>query len=322
MSNKTKIWLITATSLVLIGGIIFAGAMTVLKWDFRKLSTVKYETNSYEINEEFNNISVNIDTADITFVSSEDEKTSVVCYEEKNEKHAVTVKDGTLAIEVVNTKKWYEYVGVNFGSPKITVYIPKGEYGALSIKTDTGDIKIPKEYKFESINISGSTADVTNYASVSSNIKIKLSTGDIYIKNISANTMNLTVSTGKVVAKEVNCKGNVNVKVSTGDTELSGVTCKNIISSGNTGDIYLKNVVAEEKLSIKRSTGDVIFKKSDANELFVKTDTGDVKGSLLTEKVFIAKTDTGRVDLPKTVTGGRCEITTDTGDISITVEKK
>ena len=32
------------------------------------------------------------------------------------------------------------------------------------------------------------------------------------------------------------------------------------------------------------------------------------------------KTDTGRVDVPKTVEGGRCEITTDTGDIKITVD--
>ena len=50
------------------------------------------------------------------------------------------------------------------------------------------------------------------------------------------------------------------------------------------------------------------------------TDTGDVKGSLLSEKIFIPTTDTGDVDVPKTVTGGRCEITTDTGDIKITVK--
>ena len=59
------------------------------------------------------------------------------------------------------------------------------------------------------------------------------------------------------------------------------------------------------------------MKECDAAEIFVETDTGDVKGSLLSEKVFIPKSDTGDIKVPKTVTGGRCEITTDTGDIKI-----
>ena len=51
----------------------------------------------------------------------------------------------------------------------------------------------------------------------------------------------------------------------------------------------------------------------------MKTDTGKVVGSLLSEKVFIAETSTGKVSVPKTTTGGKCEITTSTGDIKIEV---
>ena len=79
--------------------------------------------------------------------------------------------------------------------------------------------------------------------------------------------------------------------------------------------------VLEIFLLIKRSTGDVKFDGSDAAEIFIKTDTGDVTGSLLTDKVFITQTDTGNIDVPKTVNGGRCEISTDTGDIKISVKK-
>ena len=53
--------------------------------------------------------------------------------------------------------------------------------------------------------------------------------------------------------------------------------------------------------------------------MYVTTSTGEVTGSLRSEKVFITRSDTGRQDVPKSVTGGRCEITTDTGDIEITV---
>ena len=64
MSKITKIWLIIAASLVLVGCIIFGGVMTMLKWDFTKLSTGKYETHNYEIDEKFNNISIVTDTAE------------------------------------------------------------------------------------------------------------------------------------------------------------------------------------------------------------------------------------------------------------------
>ena len=91
-------------------------------------------------------------------------------------------------------------------------------------------------------------------------------------------------------------------------------------TSESTGDITLKNVIATEKFSIETDTGDVRFESSDAAEIFIETDTGDIIGSLLTDKIFITHTDTGRVDVPKTVTGGRCEIITDTGDIVLKIK--
>ncbi len=300
MRKTTKIWLIIAVSLVLVGSIIFTGIMSVLKWDFRKLSTVKYQTNLYEITENFDDISIKTDTADIVFAVSADGKCKVGCYEDKKEKHSVTVQENTLVINIVNQKSWYDYIGINFGSPKITVYLPKTEYTLLVIKTSTGDIEIPKDFKFQNVDISLSTGDVDFYASASELIKIKASTGDISLENMSAGLLEITVSTG--------------------DVDLKNIECNSVLSSGSTGDIHLKNVIAKEEFSIKRSTGDVKFNGCDAGEISVETDTGDVSGSLLSEKVFITKTSTGKIDVPNTVTGGKCEIKTDTGDIKITLK--
>ena len=62
--------------------------------------------------------------------------------------------------------------------------------------------------------------------------------------------------------------------------------------------------------------------EADAGELHIRTDTGDVTGTLRTKKVFITETDTGKVEVPKSITGGECEITTDTGDIKIEILKQ
>lgn len=320
MSKATKIWLIIAASLVLVGCVIFGGVAAMLQWDFTKLSTNKYVTNEYEINESFSSISIDVDTTDVNFVPSEDSKISVSCYEQNNMKHSVTVKDGTLTIKVVDTRKWYEHIGINFSSPSITVYIPKGEYGQLLLKSDTGDVEIPKELKFEKIDISTDTGDVTSHASASGVIKIKTSTGAVCVEDISAKELDVSVSTGNIVASHVKCAGEIKLAVSTGKTTLTDVICENLSSRGSTGNMILKNVIVGEVLSVERSTGNVKLDRCDAAQLFIMTDTGDVKGSLLSEKVFIYNTDTGDVDLPHTTAGGICEIYTDTGDIKITID--
>ena len=68
-------------------------------------------------------------------------------------------------------------------------------------------------------------------------------------------------------------------------------------------------------ISAERSTGNVNFENSDAAGICVKTSTGDVTGTLLTEKVFTAETSAGSISVPDTKTGGKCEITTSTGNI-------
>lgn len=313
MRKKTIGWMIAAISLIIVGCVIFGGVMMALNWDFSKLSTVKYETNEYEIQDMVQNITIVTDTADIVLVPSE--KVSVVCTERVNAKHAVSVKDGTLQIEIVGQIKWYEQIGLNFGTPKITVYIPQGQYGTLSIKGSTGEVTIPREYAFDGMDVHQNTGDVTSLASVSGDMKVRTSTGDIHIADLQAGTMSLSVTTGRITISNVQCNGDMHISVSTGKTKMTNVSCKNLTTSGNTGDIMLENVVAAGKLSVERSTGDVKFEGCDASEISVITDTGDVTGTLLSEKVFLCKTDTGRVDVPETITGGKCAITTDTGDI-------
>lgn len=281
MSKKTKKWLIIASFLLGIGCIIFGGTMTMLKWDFSKLNTEIYETNIREITENFNNISINTDTANITFKLSENEKCKIECFEEINAKHLIEIKNDTISINKNCEKAWYEHIGINFNSPKITVYLPKKEYSSLKIKESTGNVILPDDFKFDDVDVS-------------------LSTGNITAKNLSANKLKLSISTGKV--------------------NITNTTCKNLISNGTTGHITLKNVIASEKISIKRNTGNIEFENSDAAELEIKTTTGFVKGTLLSNKNFITKTSTGNIKTPTTATGGKCEITTSTGDIEIDIK--
>ena len=320
MSKAIKIWLIVAGALVMAGALMFVSVMSTMEWNFMRLSTEKYETNKHEISENFENISIQTDTSDIVFLLSSDEKCRVECYESKKEKHSVDVIDGVLHITSVNEKQWYDYVHIGFGSgPKLKIYLPKSEYEELYVKASTGDVELSEGLAFKSIDISLSTGDVKCNASAKNELKIKVASGDVLVENISAGSIDLRTSTGDIKATNTDCDGDVTIAVSTGDFILSNVECKNLISTGTTGDAVLSNVIAIEKIDIKRGTGDISFDSCDAAEIVVNTTTGDVKGSLLSDKVFITDTDTGRVDVPETITGGKCKITTDTGDIKISI---
>lgn len=315
-----KAWLIVVIALVAVGLIVFVAVMSEYRWDFTELNTGKFETSRYEINEEFNSLSMDTDTADIRFVLSDDKKCKVECYEEEKVRHTVTVRENVLVIEVVNNKSWYDYIGFNFSSPKLTVYLPKTEYATLSIKEHTGHIEIPSNFVFENVDISLSTGNVDTFASTSGLLKIKASTGKISVGNATVGELDLSTSTGEIAVSDVSCTGNIKLKVSTGKTNLTDIRCQNLTSDGDTGAISLNSVIATEKLTITRSTGDVKFNSSDAAEILVETDTGNVTGTLLTDKVFITHTDTGRVNVPETVSGGKCKITTDTGDIKLEIK--
>lgn len=110
------------------------------------------------------------------------------------------------------------------------------------------------------------------------------------------------------------------VKTDTGDIEIEEISAKGIKIETSTGDITLKKVIAD-KLDIESDTGDVELRDSDANDIEINTSTGDVEGRLLSEKIFTTETSTGRINVPKSLKGDSCRITTDTGDIEITIKK-
>lgn len=320
MSKATKIWIIIAFILILIGGILFVGIMMHLNWDFNKISTDDYETNTHAIDEEFENILIETNTADIEFIKDSDAK--VTCFEAKNENHTVIVENQTLKIKIENKKKWYEYISLNFRSPKITLSIPEGEYIDLAIQSDTGNTIIPNYFYFKNIEIEKSTGSVDCKASAESLAKIKTSTGSISIENASIGALDLSTSTGNISVKNTNCNTVLKADVSTGKIELDHIQCSTLSSDGSTGDIKIKNVVASGNFAIRRDTGDIYFDHADAGEINIETDTGDIGGTLLSEKIFIVETDTGKIDVPKSTIGGECQITTDTGDITLSIVQK
>ena len=321
MKKSTKIWLIAAVLLIVVGALILCCVGAGTKGDLGVLSNKKYETNRHAIEEEFKDIVVKTNTADVEILPSEGGAVEVVCVEESKVKHTVSVKDGALTVEVVDTRKWYDHIGI-FGmkAPKITVYIPAGEYGTLAVKASTGDVRMGEPLRFDGVDIKVSTGDIESLASCKGTMKLDTNTGDVKVKNVSVAMLDIWSGTGKISIENVTCEGEISASATTGDVNIADTACARFKSDANAGDIIMKNVVAAGEFSVTRSTGDVRFEACDAAEITVTTGTGDVKGSLTSEKIFIARSGSGKVKVPETTAGGKCKVKTTTGNIILTIE--
>lgn len=316
---KANVVFIIAAALILVSAALFVGVMAYNGWDFTKLSTDKLVTTTHTPTEVFSNIQINISTTDITLLPSEDGSTKVVCSEHAYEQHQVSVADDTLTIRNISKKKWYHHIGIQFTSPKITLYLPLQEYSQLAIEGSTSDVTVSADFQFETMDIHMTTGDVTVKAATTGDMTVQVTTGDICLINSSAANTKLTAGTGDITVTSCACAGNLTTRVSTGDVAFTDVTATTITSTGTTGDLSMVNVIATEKFSFERSTGDITMTRCDAGEIRIKVTTGDVIGSLCSEKIFHVTASTGDVDVPKTTTGGTCDITTSTGDVKITV---
>ena len=350
---------------------------------------------STSIGEGFVDIEIISNTADLTFVTSDECKIEYTTH--KRITYSTKVEDGVLKIKLEDNRRWFQKV-FSFGDgSKLTVYLPAGEYSSLTIKQSTGNIDIPADYKFGSADIDLSTGGTKFCASVVGDLKIHATTGDITLENVSCGSLDTKVSTGKtsyanvvvtgdaqlnastgdmflnnvsfgnlssvadtgaltatglngvgslsierntgdVSLSNVNCGnklavqtstgkidasnvscGDMTVAVSSGKVALTEVSCASLTTTGNTGDIEMISLIASGKIDINRTTGDVDFSGCDAEEIYVTTGTGSVKGTLLTNKIFQVRTNTGKIDVPESWEGGKCKITTTTGSVKISI---
>ena len=300
--NNKKTLLIVAVILAVTGGVIFTVAFAALGFDIAKLSTQKYEFNTYMLAEDFNSIKINTETASVILAASDSDECKIECVEREKMKHTAKVREGTLVIDVENTKKWYDYIGSSFGNETITIYLPKAVYASLSVNADTGSVEIPEMFSFESVCVKVDTGSIDCYADVSNSIELQTARGSICAENSKTD-------------------GEVKLKTSTGSIKIADIRCNRLSAESHTGSIDLTNTIADDNMTINCATGSVKFNSCDANEMKVETHTGSIVGTLLSDKIFFAKSAVGNVDVPKTTSGGTCELVTGTGDIKIEIKK-
>ena len=317
MTTGMKITII-GIILIVLGCLIFVGSMAPTGFDWSKLSTEKFEQKTYTTENTFQNICIEEEYGvDIKLLPATDGVCKIEYPESKNVTCEISIENGTLKIKESDNRRWYQLINFGFSSPTMTIYLPRREGQTLNIDANTGDIDIPEGLSFENLKIDLSTGDVTVSANVTGNLEIKASTGDIAVSNSAPASVSLTTNTGDITANAIHTTGDVSVKSSTGRQILNDVTCASANLRASTGYVKMANLIVSGHLQIETTTGDITFDRCNAATMKITADTGNVTGTLCAPKIVYANSGTGKIQVPHSTEGGLCEITTDTGRISI-----
>ena len=218
-----------------------------------KLKEEKELENLKELNIDFN-------TCDVEVKHSEDEKTKILIYSDRDGTYSIDVDEEGIAKIVLNEKKlkfWKRLF--NHKISKVLVLLPKDYEGNLIVNGDVGDINVG-DYQFSILNA-------------------KLNVGDIYVDGIKDATLNLDVgsiklkkayshfgiklNTGDVRMKEATVLVDSSIEVDVGSVKIEETNDIKIIGNVDVGKVNIKhnNEGALINLNIKTNIGDI-----DVNE--------------------------------------------------------
>lgn len=238
MKKSIKILIIVAVSLLVAGAIVMTIGFATTGFNFKNPSG--YEEKTYNVEQQFSKVTVSEIERDVRFAISSDGSVKIKTYETEKLKLDVKVEDGVLKITRVDEKKWYEFIGVNFGWSDYmatTVYLPAGEYDALNLSVVSGDVNIPNNFTFETAIINSVSGDVKMNA---------------------------------------NCKVKLEINTVSGEIDVSGVTAQEIKMNSVSGDIEIENSDASV-IDIESTSGDVDCAFNTGKSFLVDTVSGDVR---------------------------------------------
>ena len=266
------------------------------RWD----SWTPLVTTTYPVEGSFTDIAITDYYADVHLRPSRDGAISVSARDAEGVSRTVQVVNGTLTISRPEPTAGERIFHHEDDDPELTLYLPAGNYGALTVTTTSGDVETSAQLNFASASLTTVSGDIDLNGAVNGPVTCLSTSGDIELRCPTA--------------------GAVQIETTSGDVELTGCYVDSLNVLSTSGDIDLEHSVAAGAIVIDTTSGEISLERADAASLTLSTVSGEVEGSLLTSKNFSVSTSLGRVSVPTAdPAGAPCTVTTTSGDIRLVV---
>lgn len=331
-----KVALIVAAALVATGIITLTVAAIASGFDPTRLGNVSYIDTTHNVNEAFRSIEIDSGAADIFVVPTTDGTCRVVFHDidSDNIVHSVSVTDGCLTI--VRQDKQPLRFSFSFTAPQLTLYLPGDTYDELEVDSNSGRIDISVALKLNEAELETSSGAISaTQLTVAHELEAETSSGRLYLADCTAAELRAHSSSGRVTLERMSCTdadvkttsgslgitdltadGKLECESSSGAQRLEAVRCAELRAKATSGSIHADDLIASGPLAAETSSGGIRLDGCDAAELELTSSSGSIRGSLLSEKVYIATSSSGSVRVPDTRSGGVCRVRTSSGAIA------
>ncbi len=258
MTKAKKAWIIASAVLIVIGIGMAAVGIFNMDFDFTRLDTMKYTEKTYSVSNDFSNIKIDTVMGKVSFEKSEDGKCTVACFEGENTEFSVNVVDSTLYVIYTDNRKWYQHIGVSFGSPDITVYLPKTAYERLEITTVSDDIELSRDFTF-------------------SDVAVESTSGKIYVNSCIWDNFSAKTVSGDITLNRINVSGNISTETVSGNLKFTECDAEKISFESTSGDVK-GSVLTDKLFDFSTVSGDVELPKSAGEQICkIRTTSGNIK---------------------------------------------
>ena len=340
MKKAIKITMIIAVGMIVTGlGMAFVSLASTGFQPQKWLNTREYEEKTYDVAEDFSDMSLNIGSQGVMLCKSDDDETHFVCYETDKEYFDVKVENETLMIEQVENYSWRNNFMVSINLQPCRLYLPKEEYDDLKVDVGSGDFEAKTALTLSNVDIKLGSGDVSLQNLKMKDLTAKSGSGNVEIADTYAKSAILKTGSGAIRIRNTDIKEALSGECSSGSLTLdtlkcdrasiysgsgsvtaNDVLCENgLEGSVGSGSFKLQEVVSKGDFVLKSGSGSIKFESCDGKNMNLKTSSGSIRGSIKSGKVFDATSGSGDVEVPQNDRkGGECILHTGSGDITIT----
>lgn len=235
MKRHLSTFVLSALAVAAVGGltVLRTGLVAEAAWrhDYTPLTV-----NTYPVSGNFTDISVTDYYADVQFRVSRDGSVSVVTRDAADVTHTVRVEGNTLTVTRPEPSVGQRLFHHDDDDPEVTIYLPAGNYGALTVSNTSGDIESAAQLGFASANLTTVSGDIDLNGPVSGKIVCNTTSGDVELRCPTAGDVEISTTSGDAELERSDA-ASLTISTTSGEVEGSLLTSKNFAVSSSIGRV-------------------------------------------------------------------------------------
>lgn len=319
MKKSNLIILIVALCMLFSGVFVCIGAFSMEGMSYENMFTDNSTLRTETYDEAFYSVDARAKAGNLEIFPTSEDELRIECTEPENTYYDIKFEGDILVIELVDNRQWHDYL-MNFDREGVKIYLPQRVYNDIKLDVSSGKITVNEGLECRNLMAETSSGSVRAYnVKAQENVSLKAASGSIGVDTVTADNMEVLCTSGKITVSNLELTGNLDIDSSSGKIEAINVNCNSFNSQNESGGIICSDVICKDSLNADTSSGKIEVLRSDAQNLDLNTTSGSIRGTLLSEKVFVAHSTSGSVRVPDTTQGGVCKAKATSGSIKIEI---